>query len=120
MSNVLDDFYLPLLEQEKHYLSKEYKLLKKNKIDTAEFDGFEKDRNAGEVKFTEATEDDKKELYNEVLTFAKALPKDLIIISAKLQGVIEEKSKIEKKQNNLIEKKKNFPAKSNKNMWKHL
>ena len=25
MSNVLDDFYLPLLEQEKHYLSKEYK-----------------------------------------------------------------------------------------------
>ena len=77
--NILDDFYLPLLDQEKHYLSKEYKLLKKNKIDTAEFDGFEKDRNAGEVKFTEATEDNKKELYNEVLTFAKALPKDLII-----------------------------------------
>ena len=33
--NLLDDFYLPLLDQEKHYLSKEYKLLKKNKIDTA-------------------------------------------------------------------------------------
>ena len=31
MSNVLDDFYLPLLEQEKHYLSKEYKLLKQIK-----------------------------------------------------------------------------------------
>ena len=61
MTNILDDFYLPLLEQEKHYLSKEYKLLKKNKIDTAEFDGFEKDRNAGEVQFTEATEDNKKE-----------------------------------------------------------
>ena len=27
MTNILDDFYLPLLEQEKHYLSKEYKLL---------------------------------------------------------------------------------------------
>ena len=34
------------------------------------------------------------------------LPKDLIIISVKLQGIIEEKSEIEKKQNNLIEKKK--------------
>ena len=79
MTNILDDFYLPLLEQEKHYLSKEYKLLKKNKVDTAEFDGFEKDRNAGEVKFTEATEDNKKELYNEVLDFAAAIPKDLII-----------------------------------------
>ena len=79
MTNILDDFYLPLLEQEKHYLSKEYKLLKANKIDTAEFDGFEKDKNAGEITFTEATEDQKKELYNEVLTFAKALPKDLII-----------------------------------------
>tara|TARA_E500000178_G_scaffold282138_1_gene282623 strand:+ start:4552 stop:5412 length:861 start_codon:yes stop_codon:yes gene_type:complete len=77
--NLLDDFYLPLLDQEKHYLSKEYKLLKKNKIDTAEFEGFEKDKNSGEINFTEATEDQKKELYNEVLTFAKALPKDLII-----------------------------------------
>ena len=79
MSNVLDDFYLPLLEQEKHYLSKEYKLLKANKIDTAEFDGFEKDKNAGEITFTEATEDQKKELYNEVLDFAAAIPKDLLI-----------------------------------------
>ena len=57
--NVLDDFYLPLLDQEKTYLSKEYKLLKANKIDTAEFEGFEKDKNAGEVQFTEATEDNK-------------------------------------------------------------
>ena len=79
MTNILDDFYLPLLDQEKHYLSKEYKLLKKNKIDTAEFDGFEKDKNAGEIQFTEATEDQKKELYNEVLDFAAAIPKDLII-----------------------------------------
>ena len=79
MSNVLDDFYLPLLEQEKHYLSKEYKLLKANKIDTAEFDGFEQDKNAGEITFTEGTEDQKKELYDEVLTFAAALPKDLLI-----------------------------------------
>ena len=79
MTNILDDFYLPLLDQEKHYLSKEYKLLKANKIDTAEFDGFEKDKNSGEITFTEGTEDQKKELYNEVLTFAKALPKDLLI-----------------------------------------
>ena len=77
--NILDDFYLPLLDQEKHYLSKEYKLLKKNKIDTAEFDGFEKDENAGEITFTEANDDQKKELYNEVLDFAAAIPKDLII-----------------------------------------
>jgi len=77
--NILDDFYLPLIDQEKQYLSKEYKLLKKNKIDTAEFEGFEKDRNAGEVQFTEATEDNKKELYNEVLDFASAIPKDLLI-----------------------------------------
>ena len=79
MANILDDFYLPLLDQEKHYLSKEYKLLKANKIDTAEFDGFEQDKNAGEITFTEATEDQKKELYDEVLTFAAALPKDLLI-----------------------------------------
>ena len=79
MTNILDDFYLPLLEQEKHYLSKEYKLLKANKIDTAEFDGFEKDKNSGEITFTEANEDQKKELYDEVLTFAAALPKDLLI-----------------------------------------
>ena len=77
--NILDDFYLPLLDQEKHYLSKEYKLLKKNKIDTAEFDGFEKDKNAGEITFTEANDDQKKELYNEVLDFAAAIPKDLLI-----------------------------------------
>ena len=79
MTNILDDFYLPLLEQEKHYLSKEYKLLKANKIDTAEFDGFEKDKNSGEITFTEGTEDQKKELYNEVLDFAAAIPKDLLI-----------------------------------------
>tara|TARA_Y100000816_G_scaffold283854_1_gene261249 strand:- start:81 stop:1250 length:1170 start_codon:yes stop_codon:yes gene_type:complete len=77
--NILDDFYLPLLDQEKHYLSKEYKLLKKNKIDTAEFDGLEKDKNAGEITFTEANEDQKKELYNEVLDFVAAIPKDLLI-----------------------------------------
>ena len=63
--NILDDFYLPLLDQEKTYLSKEYKLLKANKIDTAEFDGFEKDKNSGEITFTEGTEDQKKELYND-------------------------------------------------------
>ena len=73
--NILDDFYLPLLDQEKHYLSKEYKLLKKNKIDTAEFEGFEKDKNAGEITFTEATEDQKKELYNEVLNICKSFTK---------------------------------------------
>ena len=77
--NILDDFYLPLLEQEKTYLSKEYKLLKKNKVDTAEFEGFQKEKASGEITFTEANEDQKKELYNEVLTFAKALPKDLVI-----------------------------------------
>ena len=77
--NLLDEFYLPLLDQEKHYLSKEYKLLKKNNIDTAEFEGFQKDKNAGEIKFAEATETDKKELFNEVLTFAAALPKDAMI-----------------------------------------
>jgi hypothetical protein len=77
--NILDDFYLPLLDQEKTYLSKEYKLLKANKIDTAEFEGFEKDKNSGEITFTEGTEDQKKELYNEVLDFAAAIPKDLLI-----------------------------------------
>ena len=77
--NILDDFYLPLLEQEKTYLSKEYKLLKKNKVDTAEFEGFQKEKASGEITFTEATEDQKKELYNDVLNFAAALPKDLMI-----------------------------------------
>jgi len=54
-----------------------------------------------ELKEIEIKKQDIKFLYR-----GTNLPKDLIIISAKLQGVIEEKSKIEKKQNNLIEKKK--------------
>ena len=50
---------LTFLEQEKHYLSKEYKLLKANKIDTAEFDGFEKDKTQGD-NFDEAIKIRKK------------------------------------------------------------
>jgi len=48
--NVLNDFYFPIKEQEKLYSSKEYKLLQKNKIDTAEFEGNEPDKDAGEIK----------------------------------------------------------------------
>ena len=48
------------------------------------------------------------------------LPNDLIITSAKLKGTVSVKEKIEKKQLDLVEKKKNFSTKSNKNMWKHL
>ena len=55
-----------------------------------------------ELKEIEIKKQDIKFLYR-----GTNLPKDLIIISAKLQGVIEEKRN-RKKQNNLIEKKK-FP-----------
>ena len=44
------------------------------------------------------------------------LPNNLIIISAKLKGLIGRKNEIEKKQSYLIEKKKTISTKSNKNM----
>jgi len=77
--NVLDDFYLPLLDQEKTYLSKEYKLLKKNKIDTAEFEGFEKDKQGnlkylgdlGKIKKTEDSKEKDPNVLTNLYNFGK-------------------------------------------------
>ena len=37
--NIIDEFYIPLLNQENMLTSKEYKLLKDNNVDTAELEG---------------------------------------------------------------------------------
>jgi len=44
--DVLKDLYFPIQEQEKLYSSNEYRLLKKNNIDTAELEGIDPDENA--------------------------------------------------------------------------
>ena len=48
------------------------------------------------------------------------LSKELIIISAKLKGLIEKKEQIQKRQLTMIEKKKNISTKSDKNMRKYF
>jgi len=48
------------------------------------------------------------------------LPDDLIIISAKFQGLISKKIEIEKKQTDFIKKKKIISAQSNKNMRQYF
>ena len=49
--NILTDFYFPIKDQEKLYNSNEYKTLQKNNIDTAELEGIEPDKDAGEIVF---------------------------------------------------------------------
>ena len=77
--NVITDFYIPLQIQEDAYSNKKYKLLKENNVDTAELIGLKKDANSGVIELGEEKEGQKEELYKEVLTFAKALPKDMLI-----------------------------------------
>ena len=48
------------------------------------------------------------------------LSKELIILSAKLKGLISKKKDIEKKQDYLMAKKKTITTKQNKNMWEHF
>ena len=48
------------------------------------------------------------------------LSSDFIILSAKLKCSVGKKNEIEKKQNDLIEKKKTVPTQPNKNMWEYF
>ena len=79
--NVLNDFYFPIKEQEKLYSSKEYKLLQKNKIDTAEFEGNEPDKDAGEIKFDKDNKEANNDIFlNDIYDFVfKDLPRDTLI-----------------------------------------
>jgi len=78
--NILTDFYFPIKDQEKLYNSNEYKTLEKNNIDTAELEGIEPDKDAGEIVFNkEVSDDDKKILLKDVLDFTLQLPEDTII-----------------------------------------
>ena len=77
--NIIDEFYVPLLNQENIVTSKEYKLLKENNIDTIELEGGEKDKDSGEIKLGEITEEEKTTLAQDTLTYIKAMPKDLVI-----------------------------------------
>ena len=77
--NIYDEFYIPLLNQENIVTSKEYKLLKENNVDTIELEGGEKDKDSGEIKLGEISEEEKTTLAQDTLTYIKAMPKDLVI-----------------------------------------
>ena len=77
--NIIDDFYIPLQAQEEAYSNKKYKLLVENDIDPAELVGLKKDANSSVIKLGEEQEGQKEDLYKEVLDYAAALPKDLLI-----------------------------------------
>ena len=77
--NIIDDFYIPLQTQEEAYSNKKYKLLVENDIDPAELVGLKKDANSSVIKLGEEQEGQKEDLYKEVLDYAAALPKDLLI-----------------------------------------
>ena len=64
-----------------------------------------------------------KEIKNDEIKFfyrGTNLPKNYIILSAKFKGIVSYKELIEKKQNELIQKKKRVSTKSDKNRWKYI
>lgn len=77
--NLIDDFYLPLQEQEKLYSSKEYNLLKKNNVDTAEYLGLKPNEHAGVIEMGKENEDDKRKVYDAAIEYLSYIPKDLMI-----------------------------------------
>ena len=81
--NILKDFYFPIQEQEKLYNSNAYKNLQKNNIDTAELEGDEPDKDAGEIVFDDKakmSEGENDIFLKDVYDFAfKDLPRDTLI-----------------------------------------
>lgn len=81
--NILTDFYFPIQEQEKLYNSNAYKNLKNNNIDTAELEGDEPDKDAGEIVFDDKakmSEGENDIFLKDVYDFAfKDLPRDTLI-----------------------------------------
>jgi hypothetical protein len=81
--NILKDFYFPIQEQEKLYSSNAYKNLKNNNIDTAELEGDEPDKDAGEIVFDvdkQISEEENSIFLKDVYDFAfKDLPRDTLI-----------------------------------------
>ena len=81
--NILKDFYFPIQEQEKLYSSNAYKNLKNNKIDTAELEGDEPDKDAGEIVFDvdkQISEGENDIFLKDVYDFTfKDLPRDTLI-----------------------------------------
>ena len=81
--NILTDFYFPIQEQEKLYNSNAYKNLQKNNIDTAELEGDEPDKDAGEIVFDvdkQISEGENDIFLKDVYDFAfKDLPRDTLI-----------------------------------------
>tara|TARA_E500000178_G_scaffold177475_1_gene176216 strand:+ start:1626 stop:2711 length:1086 start_codon:yes stop_codon:yes gene_type:complete len=78
MTNVID-FYLGLKNDEEHIASKEYQLLKENKIDTALLDGVDPDENAGGVELGKVTDGETNILVDDVVDFVKSMPKDMLL-----------------------------------------
>jgi len=81
--NILKDFYFPIQEQEKLYNSNAYKNLKNNNIDTAELEGDEPDKDAGEIVFDDKvkmSEGENDIFLKDVYDFVfKDLPRDTLI-----------------------------------------
>ena len=64
----------------------------------------------------------RKEIKKEEIEFfyrGTNLSKDLIITSVRLKGIVSSEN-IEKKQNEMITRKKQSQPKPNQNLWKHL
>jgi hypothetical protein len=81
--DVLKDFYFPIQEQEKLYSSNAYQNLKNNNIDTAELEGDELDKDAGEIVFDvdkQISEGENDIFLKDILDFTfKDLPRDTLI-----------------------------------------
>ena len=77
--NIIDEFYVPLLNNENLLTSKEYKLLKDNNVDTAALEGNAVHPQSGEVKLGEVTDDEKRTLGMDVMEYIKAMPRDLVV-----------------------------------------
>ena len=81
--DVLKDFYFPIQEQEKLYSSNAYQNLKNNNIDTAELEGDELDKDAGEIVFDvdkQISEGENDIFLKDILAFTfKDLPRDTLI-----------------------------------------
>ena len=81
--DVLKDFYFPIQEQEKLYSSNAYQNLKNNNIDTAELEGDEPDKDAGEIVFDvdkQISEGENDIFLKDILDFTfKDLPRDTLI-----------------------------------------
>jgi len=78
--NVLNDFYLPILNDERTYSSNAFQTLRKNKVDTAELENVTPEVEAGPISAKDVSDADKMEFAKNVgRFFFYDLPRDSLI-----------------------------------------